>query len=101
MQWSWAARKGIAVLPARATTPRAVARQNQIWRQTPRLFGGSKWGAFELLVVPERQHDADRHDAEGCQQQQPAGIAAGLVLDPTHRKRAGKSGEVADRIDDR
>src|ERR1700723_700841 len=86
---------------APATAPAARWRGRiKFGRRTPRLFGGGKGSAFERLVVPERQHDAYRHDAERGEQQQAAGIAAGLILDPSHRKRSGKSSEVADRIDD-
>src|SRR5882757_1160394 len=54
------------------------------------------WGAFGRVVMAEHEYDSHGDDGERRQQQQPAGVAAGMVLDPSHRKRPGESGEVAD-----
>src|SRR5690348_4514947 len=42
--------------------------------------------AFERVIVTKHQHDAHGDDPERREQQQPARVAAGVVLDPAHRK---------------
>ena len=62
------------------------------------LLPGLRRCALKNVVVAQCQHDDHRNDAERGEQQ-PTGIAAGLVLDSSHRERTGKAREIADRVD--
>jgi hypothetical protein len=55
-------------------------------------------GVFGHIVLAKHQYHSHGNNAERRQQQQAAGIAAGMVLDPAHRKRPCESRKVADRI---
>lgn len=61
------------------------------------MFG---WrGVFGHIVLAKHQRHSHGNDAERRQQQQAAGIAADMVLDPAPCGRPRESREVADRID--